>query len=97
LAKSFPRLISLWTSGFDFYPDENLAKLISSFVIHFNELVEVIINKGSRFRHHGNGDLEPLLIQQKYVEGLLTNSEKLRDSNQTSIVWTYFTEIRIWL
>ncbi|CAF1463484.1 unnamed protein product, partial [Rotaria sordida] len=64
LAQSFPRLISLWTSGHDLYPDENLAALISSFVIYFNELVEVIINKGSRYRHHGNADLEPLFTQQ---------------------------------
>ena len=97
MAQSFPRLISLWTSGYDLYPDENLAALISSFVIHFNELVEVIINKGSRYRHHGNQDLEPLFTQQKYIERFLRNSDKLRDSNQTSIVWTRFTELRIWM
>lgn len=97
MAQSFPRLISLWTSGCDLYPGEKLATLISSFVIHFNELVEVIINKGSRFRHHGNENLKRLFTQQKYIERFLRNSEKLRDSNQTSIVWTDFTELRIWL
>jgi hypothetical protein len=97
LSKSLPGLISLWTTGFDLYPDENLGKLIASIVTHFEQLVEVIINKGSHNRHHGNRDLEILFTQQKYIENLLRNIAKLRDSNRTNIFWTHFTELQIWL
>ena len=64
---------------------------------HFEELVEVIINKGSHYRHHGNRDLEILVKQQKYIENLLRNTAKLCDSDRTNIFWTHFTELHIWL
>jgi hypothetical protein len=92
LSKSLPRLISLWTSGFELYPDENLAKLIISIVTHFEELVEVTINKGSHFRH-----CEISFAQQKIVENLLRNTNMFRNPNRTNIFWTHFTELQIWL
>jgi hypothetical protein len=97
LSKSLPRLTSLWTSGFDLYPDENLGRLAASIVTHFEQLIELIINKGSHNRHHGNVNLEILFTQQKYIENLLRNIPKLCDSSRTNIFWTHFTELQIWL
>ncbi|CAF2123836.1 unnamed protein product [Rotaria magnacalcarata] len=97
LSKSLPQLTSLWTSGWNIYPDENLAKLIASIVTHFEQLTEFIINKGSNSRHLGVQGIELLRTQQQYMESFLRNIDKLRDSNRTSITWTHFTEFRIWL
>ncbi|CAM4904729.1 unnamed protein product [Rotaria socialis] len=97
LSKSLPQLTSLWTSGRNIYPDENLAKLIASIVTHFEQLTEFIINKGSNYRHLGVRGIELLRSQKQYMENFLRNIDKLRDSNRTSITWNHFTEFRIWL
>jgi hypothetical protein len=71
LSKSFPRLVSLWTSRCGLHPDENLAELIISLVTYFEELVEIIINKGSTYRRDGVRGRDILLIQQKSINNWL--------------------------
>jgi hypothetical protein len=97
LSKSFPRLVSLSTNRCGLHPDENLAELIISFVTHFEELVEIIINKGSTYRRDGVLGLDILLAQQKCIDNLLRNTPKFRDSNRTNIVWNNYTQLKIWL
>ncbi|CAF3941139.1 unnamed protein product [Rotaria sp. Silwood1] len=97
LSKSFPRLVSLWTSRCGLHPDENLAELIISLVTYFEELVEIIINKGSTYRRDGVQDRNILLVQQKSINNLLRNTPKFRDSNRTNIVWNNYTQMKIWL
>ncbi|CAF4789804.1 unnamed protein product, partial [Rotaria sp. Silwood1] len=92
LSKSFPRLVSLWTSRCGLHPDENLAELIISLVTYFEELVEIIINKGSTYRRDGVQDRNILLVQQKSINNLLRNTPKFRDSNRTNIVWNNYTQ-----
>jgi hypothetical protein len=96
LSKSLPQLISLWTSGVNLHLDENLAKLIILIVTHFEDLVEVIINKNSRYRNEREG-FNMLFSEQKCIENILRNSTKLCDPNRTNIFWTYYPELRIWL
>ncbi|CAF2095168.1 unnamed protein product, partial [Rotaria magnacalcarata] len=62
LSKYFPRLVSLWTSRCGLHPDENLAELIISLVTYFEQLVEIIINKGSSYRRDGFHGLDKLLV-----------------------------------
>jgi hypothetical protein len=97
LSKSLPGLISLRTSGWDLYPDENLGRLVASIVTHFEKLIGVIINKDSHNRRFGIRGLDLLFTQQKHIENLLRNTPKLCDSNRPNIFWTYFTELQIWL
>ncbi|CAF1036735.1 unnamed protein product [Rotaria magnacalcarata] len=97
LSKYFPRLVSLWTSRCGLHPDENLAELIISLVTYFEQLVEIIINKGSSYRRDGFHGLDKLLVQQKCVNNLLRNTPKLRDTNRTNIVWNNYTQLKIWL
>jgi len=97
LAKSFPRLTSLWIGGYYLYPNNNFASLISSVVTHFNELIQVIINKGI-----GNGyaislNREALLTQNEYIKRSLRNTDKLRDLNRTKVFWRSPFELQIWL
>jgi hypothetical protein len=97
LSKLFPKLISFWTSGWNIPLDENFSKLAILIVTHFEKLAEIIINKESNYRHvviHGD-DL--LYTQQRYVENLLRSIHKVHDPNRTSILWTSFPELRIWL
>jgi hypothetical protein len=82
----------------DLYPDENLAAFVASIVTYFDELIELIINRGSHKRHHGRDGFEKLCTQQKLIETLLRGVEKLRDPNLSNIYWTpLYTELRIWL
>ncbi|CAM4850073.1 unnamed protein product, partial [Rotaria magnacalcarata] len=68
LSKYFPRLVSLWTSRCGLHPDENLAELIISLVTYFEQLVEIIINKGSSYRRDGFHGLDKLLGPKKQQE-----------------------------
>jgi hypothetical protein len=97
LSKSLPRLSILWTNGFDLYPDENLAKLVTEIVICFEQMVELTINKGSHCRHHGIQGFQILRTQQKTIENFLRNTIKLCDPNRTHIFWTCYSELQIWL
>ncbi len=97
MAKSFPRLTSLWTGGYYLYPNNNFASLILSVVTRFNELIQVIINKDI-----GNGyaislNREALLTQNEYIKRSLRNTDKLRDLNRTKVFWRSPFELQIWL
>ncbi|CAF3999389.1 unnamed protein product [Rotaria sp. Silwood1] len=97
LSKLFPKLISFWTSGWNIPLDENFAKLVILIVTHFEKLAEIIINKDSHYRHLGIDGHDLLSTQQRYVENLLRSFHKLHDPNRTSILWTNFPDLRIWL
>lgn len=97
LSKLFPKLISFWTSGWNIPLDEGFAKLVILIVTHFEKLAEIIINKDSHYRHLGIHGYDLLFTQQRYVENLLRSIHKLHDPNRTSILWTDFPELRIWL
>ena len=97
LSKLFPKLISFWTSGWNIPLGENFAKLVILIVSHFEKLVEIIINKDSYYRHSNIHGYDLLSTQQHYVENLLRSIHKLHDPNRTSILWTNFPDLRIWL
>ncbi|CAF4198862.1 unnamed protein product [Rotaria sp. Silwood2] len=97
LSKLFPKLISFWTSGWNIPLDKNFAELIILIVTHFEKLAEIIINKDSHYRHLGIHGHDLLSTQQRYVENLLRSYHKLHDPNRTSILWTNFPDLRIWL
>lgn len=97
MAKSFPRLTSLWTSGYYLYPNNNVASLILSVVTHFNELIQVIINKDIGSAYAMNLNREALLTQNEYIKKSLRNTDKLRDLNRTKVFWRTPFELQIWL
>ncbi|CAF3854305.1 unnamed protein product [Rotaria sp. Silwood1] len=91
------QIFEVLSNGWNIPLDENFAKLVILIVTHFEKLAEIIINKDSHYRHLGIHGHDLLSTQQRYVENLLRSFHKLHDPNRTSILWTNFPDLRIWL
>jgi len=65
--------------------------------MHFNELVQVIINKDTNSSYALKLDPKALSTQHEYIERLLRNTDKLRDLKRTKVFWDGPFELQIWL
>jgi hypothetical protein len=77
--------------------NQNLGTLVSSIVTHFDQIIEVIINKDSHYRPMAGETYQTLHTNKQDIKRLLRNIDKLQSLNCTNVVWTSFAELRIWL
>jgi cAMP phosphodiesterase len=77
--------------------NQNLGALVLSIVTHFDHIIEVIINKGSRYRARVHETNEIFNTNKQAITTLLRNIDKLRNFKCTQVFWTSYAELSIWL
>lgn len=97
LSHCLPRLTSFSIRGRDFYPDENLGKLLVSMITHFEQIIEMNINKDSVFGHCSDDDIRLLRTQQEHITKVLKNTPQLWNCNDKQIIWGCGCHLIIWL
>ena len=79
LSQSLPGLISFTTSGRDFYPNDNLDKLVASILTHFKKIVEININRDGMFGHCRRRDWNMLRNRIERIANIVKNTPNRRN------------------
>mgnify|MGYP007096995578 FL=1 len=94
LSQSLPGLVSFLTTGRDLYPDENFGRFIRLIVTHFEQLIELTVNKDSSQLYYVREDPKLLNKQKEQIANELKTLPKLRG---TQISWNHDFQLQIWL